>query len=88
MKRKGGLYSFFTPKTKATKIENELSKTDRQDEVEGEREDEDEAEGERKDIEGERHDMLCCLQLGVMSAMSFSSLDCTVCHNNAVEHRI
>ncbi len=56
MKRKGGLYSFFTPKTKATKIENELSKTDLQDEVEGEREDEDEAEGERKDIEGERHD--------------------------------
>ncbi len=30
----------------------------------------------------------CCFQPAVTSALSFSSQDCTACHNNAVEHRI
>ncbi|XP_041856904.1 zinc finger MYM-type protein 1-like [Melanotaenia boesemani] len=56
MKRKGSIYSFFTPKRKAREIDNELSEADIGDEVEGQREDEDEVEGERGDVEGERDD--------------------------------
>ncbi|KAL7379973.1 hypothetical protein ABVT39_009419 [Epinephelus coioides] len=59
MKRKGSICSFFSPKRKAKEIENEqLSKVDGGDEVEGEREREkDKMEGEREDedkVEGER----------------------------------
>ena len=61
MKRKGSICSFFSPKRKATKVNEQLSKIDGGDEVEGEREggegekgDKDEVEGERKEVEGER----------------------------------
>ena len=48
MKGKGSICSFFSPKRKATEVENELSKVDGGDEVEGERQDEDEVKGERE----------------------------------------